>query len=214
MVKALIFDLDGTLWNSVQSFVDSCNKVFQRHLPQKKTTYEEIASYMGFQTRELAQSLFPNVSEEQSIFFLKQCYKQHLLDLDQKLPPFYEGVREGIEELSRLYPVFLVSNCNSSYLKHFLKHSGLGKFFSDSECAENGNSKGKNIRLVMERNHIQSAVYIGDTSGDAKAAEEASVDFIFVTYGCGNVPQAKKRFDSFPDLVAHFKKELPATNLD
>ena len=48
-----------------------------------------------------------------------------------------------------------------------------------------GLDKGSNIRLIMERNNIQSAVYIGDTEGDEKASRIAGIPFIFASYGFG-----------------------------
>ena len=47
--------------------------------------------------------------------------------------------------------------------------------------------KGENIRLIMERNQIKDAVYVGDTAGDAQACRLAGVPMIYAAYGFGNV---------------------------
>lgn len=57
----------------------------------------------------------------------------------------------------------------------------------DYECfGDTGKSKGENIRLIMERNRIDDAVYVGDTQGDYEAAVFAGIPFIFAKYGFGN----------------------------
>lgn len=69
-----------------------------------------------------------------------------------------------------------------------------------------GLDKGANIRLVMERNGVTKAVYVGDTQGDADAAAEAGIPFIFTEYGFGSVKDAAARIASLPELPAAVEK--------
>ena len=69
-----------------------------------------------------------------------------------------------------------------------------------------GLDKGANIRLVMERNGVTKAVYVGDTQGDADAAAKAGVPFIFAEYGFGMVNAAAARIASLPELPAAVEK--------
>ena len=55
--------------------------------------------------------------------------------------------------------------------------------------------------VLMERNHMDTAVYVGDTKGDSDACKEADIPFIFASYGFGDVPDAKQTIDSFPELL-------------
>ena len=52
----------------------------------------------------------------------------------------------------------------------------------------------------MERNQIQSPVYVGDTQGDADACRDAGVPFVFAAYGFGQVPDAEVRIERIADL--------------
>ena len=64
--------------------------------------------------------------------------------------------------------------------------------------------KGENIRLVMERNHWKSSIYIGDTEGDRQAALTAGIPFIHAAYGFGQVAEASPRLQDIrelPDLL-------------
>lgn len=55
--------------------------------------------------------------------------------------------------------------------------------------------------MLIERNHLTSPVYVGDTQGDADACRDADIPFIFAEYGFGNVPDAKRTIQKFSDLL-------------
>ena len=63
-----------------------------------------------------------------------------------------------------------------------------------------GLDKGENIRLVMARNGVNRAVYVGDTQGDADAAKKAGVPLIFAAYGFGRVADAEYVIQEISEL--------------
>ena len=74
--------------------------------------------------------------------------------------------------------------------------------FDDIEMSgRTGKGKGENIRLLMERNHISKAVYVGDTVGDEKAARQAGIPFIYAAYGFGRAIR--------PDCIIQEIRDLP-----
>ena len=75
----------------------------------------------------------------------------------------------------------------------------------DSECSGRTSlPKGKNIRLLMERNNLKDAIYIGDTQKDKEACEDAQIPFIYATYGFGTVDSYDAKIDSFDELLTLF----------
>ena len=52
----------------------------------------------------------------------------------------------------------------------------------------------------MKKNHLKDVFYVGDTQGDADACKEAGIDFVFASYGFGEVPDAKWSIESITDL--------------
>ena len=60
--------------------------------------------------------------------------------------------------------------------------------------------KGQNISLLMERNGIKSAVYVGDTEGDEKAARFAGIPFIWASYGFGKAKKPDGVIDDICEL--------------
>ena len=64
--------------------------------------------------------------------------------------------------------------------------------------------KGENIKLVVKRNNIKTAAYVGDTMGDFTAAKTAGIDFIYAEYGFGNIDNIKECayvINQFSDLL-------------
>ena len=114
----------------------------------------------------------------------------------------YAGVPEVIRELAKRYKVCIVSNCQEGYIEAFLKNTGLGDAITDHTCpGDTGKLKAENIRLIMERNGIREAIYVGDTQGDADACRKADIPMICAEYGFGEVEGDYKRIKTFYELL-------------
>lgn len=102
-------------------------------------------------------------------------------------------MKETIAALSQRHKLYIVSNCQDGYVQAFLHAHEMTAYFSDIEMSgRTGLNKGHNIALLMQRNGIESAVYIGDMSSDETAARFAGIPFIHAGYGFGQavVPDA------------------------
>lgn len=202
----LIFDLDGTLWDSTETVTRAWNKVL-RQLGDTRPAFSpaDIAGIMGKTYGEIHQALFPHLNEGQWEAMALAMYAQEEKCLHREGGRLYPGVREGLQSLSGHFDLFIVSNCQSGYIESFLAWSGLGALFRDIECHGNtGATKGQNILSVISRNKPGHPVYIGDTESDHKAAGEAGVPFYLARYGFGQVTGEVTAFDSFAELTTHF----------
>lgn len=73
--------------------------------------------------------------------------------------------------------------------------------FDDIECwGNNLLSKGENNKLIMKRNRVTRAVYVGDTAGDEESARVAGIPFIFAKYGFGAAKAPDYILDAFSNL--------------
>ena len=109
------------------------------------------------------------------------------------------------QKLSKKLPLFIVSNCQAGYIEAFLKVTDLGKYVTDFENpGRTGKPKADNIRLVIERNNLDKAFYVGDTQGDYDATMAAGIPFIFAAYGFGNIDGDEEEIqglNELPDLI-------------
>ncbi len=200
MPNSIIFDLDGTLWDCVENLIPSWQEVFAIYDLGTAPTADDLYSLMGKTAEEFAQAMFPQLSRQRGLEIIQRQRQIELPYLAKNGGRLYDGVEQVLRQLAEKYTLSIVSNCDSGYIETFLKYYGFENLFSDWEFSgRTGLSKGSNIRLVMERGNIGSAVYVGDTQLDMDAAQEANIPFIFAEYGFGNTG-AQNRIRSFNQL--------------
>lgn len=181
---AILFDLDGTLWDSSREVAISWSEALR---PQGIViTTQDVQAVMGKTLGEIAALLFPNASQEEKKRLLKACSVKEEEYLRAHGANPYPHLVETLDILRRDYALAIVSNCQEGYIETFLDYYHLWDYFADTENAGcTGKPKGENIRLVLDRNGFQKALYLGDTLGDQKAADFAGIPFVHAAYGFG-----------------------------
>lgn len=205
MEAALIFDLDGTLWDATAAMVAPWNAVLSRHGRPPLFTPQVMAGLMGQTAYQIAAFLAPDDPETGLALVYESC-REELPVLREQGGVLYPGVAETLPRLAADRPLAIVSNCQQGYIEAFLSHHRLEPFFADHLCeGDTHRPKGDNIRQVMARNGWTRAVYVGDTDGDRTAADAAGVPFLHAAYGFGRVADALpaiNRFDQLPARLA------------
>lgn len=187
--KGLIFDMDGTLWDSAESVAFSWDKVVNGRYPgHRKITTEDVKSVMGLTMDKIADMMFPSLDKKERKDLLDACSKSEIDFLRQHGGTLYPKLKETMEILKNKYHLYIVSNCQSGYIEAFLDYYGFWDLFEDIECYGNNNlKKGDNIRLLADRNGLDEAYYVGDIQGDYDSSCEAGVGFIHAAYGFGRI---------------------------
>lgn len=202
-IDSIIFDLDGTLWNSCSSVLEIWNSTLTNNYPElnKVLTLEDLNSIMGLTSEQIVERLLPDVDEELGLKIFGECGAAECEHLRVNGGKLYDKVEEVLSELNEKYKLFIVSNCQCGYVEAFLEAHKLEKYFIDFENYERtGLPKGKNIKLVIERNNLHNPIYVGDTEGDYNATNECNIPFIYAKYGFGDVEDADLVIESFEDL--------------
>ena len=203
MFDALIFDLDGTLWDAVDGICDAWNQALSCRAPHLAgmVTPDRVRPCMGMLLEDIIKKLFPGEDPDNYPGLVDACLNlenEHMARVGGILFPREE---ETLAQLARRTPLFIVSNCQDGYIEAFFQAHGLGRFFADWECpGRTGLDKAGNITLVMERNGLKRPLYIGDTAGDWKSATAAGVPFLHAAYGFGSVPPDVPHVDCFAQL--------------
>ncbi|MBP1905774.1 phosphoglycolate phosphatase [Paenibacillus turicensis] len=205
-MDSIIFDLDGTLWDSRDVVVKAWNDVLKKYKEINKTlTKEDFKGVMGLQIKEIGMRFFPHLKEDMQQKILKECCEIESQYLTEQGGRLYEKLEETLEILSKKYKLLIVSNCQSAYMESFYNFHKLQRYFVDFENpGRTGLSKGENIKLVIARNNLTNPVYVGDTEGDQKAAKFAGVPFVFASYGFGEVSDFDYEINSFSGLLELF----------
>ncbi len=203
MKNAVIFDLDGTLWDSSEEVTGSWNIILKRHPETSRfcITVSDMKGFMGKQMDEIARLMMPNVDEKLRGKIMTECMDFELEYLAEHKPALYPRLCETLAELSEKYALMIVSNCQDGYIQLFFQNSGTERLFCDFECfGKTGLSKGQNIELVIKRKNISKAVYLGDTQGDLDAADSAGAEFIHAAYGFGKTNRKTAKISAFSEL--------------
>lgn len=203
MKKGIIFDMDGTLWDSAAEVAESWNETVKRAgYDRKPITVKDIQSVMGKTMDVIARILFPDLEEGERQKLLAQCGEEENDYLRIHGATLYPDIRKTMEQLNKKYHLYIVSNCQSGYIEAFLDYYKLYDLIEDTECyGNNEKSKGENIALLYRRNALDDAVYVGDIQGDYDASMDAGVKFIHAAYGFGTISDTVPEIGTFSELT-------------
>ena len=194
-IDGLIFDVDGTIWNSTPIVAEAWSQIFKETPGLSRTvTDKDLQRIFGRTMRDIAMILFPEIDPDTMDPVWERCYKREHELIRQTLPHIYEGFDTVMQTLSKRFPLFIVSNCQAGYIELLLELTGWGPYVTDHLCpADTGLAKADNIRTLCRRYGLRAPAYVGDTAGDEQATREAGAAFIFAEYGFGQA--------AHPDLV-------------
>ena len=207
MTQAVIFDVDGTLWDAADAMALGWTTVMNEQFdPDFYLDGEGIRPILGRTPAELAAAIMPGVPEEKALRIFHVLSQGQLPIMAREAPEPFEGFREVIPALAEKYRLFIVSNCDAGYIEMFLDVTGLGEYFDGHLCpGDTGEGKAENIRTIMRQYGVETAVYVGDTEKDRKECERAGVPFIYAAYGYGEVTGYAAKIDcpaELPDVLA------------
>ena len=185
--NTIIFDLDGTLLNTIGDIADSVNYILKKYNHPIRT-YEEILSYVGNGSKKLIEKALPegrNTPNFKSIF--EEYLNHYLRNNNIKTAP-YEGIMELLDELYvKNYKLAIVSNKNDNNVKS-LNKIYFGTYI-ETAIGESKNVKRKPApdmvyNAINELSAgIERALYIGDSEVDILTAKNANMHCISVTWG-------------------------------
>jgi phosphoglycolate phosphatase len=208
-VRALIFDLDGTLIDSKLDLALAVNAALD-HMRRTPLPHETIYSYVGngapsLVHRALGDGATARDAEEGLAFFLSY-YREHMLDNTVTYP----GVREGLEIL-KAHPMAVLTNKPARFSQRILDGLGISGYFryvygGNSFQTKKPDPEGVNTLLRDLAVAPREAMMVGDSEVDVRAARNAGTWACGVSYGLGT---AGLRADP-PDLMLDSLVELPA----
>ncbi len=189
MIDSIIFDLDGTLWDSSEQLYDYWSMCFPELSRDKVKealgkTLPEMADFWGIPVDQVCQ-----IQRGENLYLRR----------NPGIP--YPKLKRTLKRLKKKgYRLFIASNCQAGYIETFLWTSSLGKYFDDFICYDDlGRTKDLNIQNLIQ-NHGLSPVLVGDTENDESAAQFNRIPFIWAKYGFGSGNLAYSAYQSIAKL--------------
>ena len=188
MVRALIFDLDGTLIDSKQDLIRSVNAMLEE-MGREKLHEDTISGYIGHGAPKLvARALGNGAAEkerEQALRFFLAHYEAH--KLDSTCP--YPGVAEALEEL-REFPMAVLTNKPVRVSRRIVEGLGLEKYFRVVYGGNSFDTKKPDplgARKILEELGAAAGetLLVGDSEVDVQTARNAGTLAATVNYGFG-----------------------------
>lgn len=185
--EAVIFDLDGTLVDTLDDLTDSVNFALSSFgFPMRNR--EEVRSFVGNGVRKLVYLSVPEGTDEETSEKCLGVFKEHYKNNSRNKTKPYDGIIELLEKLCESdVKTAVVTNKMQSAAKDIVE------FFFENKIslavgqvdgvAQKPNPDG--VLLVLEKLGIkkEKAVYVGDSEVDCLTARNAGIDCIGVTWG-------------------------------
>jgi phosphoglycolate phosphatase len=203
-VRALIFDLDGTLIDSKLDLIRSVNAMLQE-MGREQLHEDTISGYIGHGAPQLvAQALGNNSTQherERAVKFFLAYYEDHKMDSTCA----YSGVPEALEELAA-FPMAILTNKPVRISVRILEELGLAKYFRAVYGGNSFETKkpdpfGAQTILREFGAAPAEAILIGDSEVDVQTARNAGMLAAAVNYGFGTHDRATHPADIYLDRL-------------
>lgn len=207
--NTVIFDLDGTLLNTLDDLADSVNFALKSfNYPNR--TYSEIRSFIGNGVKDLMTKSVPNNTDEETILKCLQVFKDHYkTNMQNKTAP-YDGIINLLENLkSQNIKLGIVSNKYDFGVKNLNKY-----YFGNLIPVAIGEREGirkkpapDTVLIAMEELNTtkENTLYVGDSPSDMITAQNANVKGVGVTWGFRDAEVLK---ESGADFLINSPQEL------
>lgn len=204
----IIFDLDGTLWETIEATYIAANIIVEKHKELKKISKETIIKGMGLSSLENASNYIPYIPAKIGIKYMKEISQKTSEIINEKNVVIYDGAIETLKELSKEYKIGIITNNRDEYAKTFLRISNLEKYFTDYMGAASYDiTKGEAIKEMVKKYKEKENYYVGDIKKDQEATMYAGIKFIHAKYGFEPNLKSELSIDKIQDLPKIIKKQ-------
>ncbi|MGB4627742.1 MAG: HAD family hydrolase, partial [Erysipelotrichaceae bacterium] len=185
--KLAIFDLDGTILDTLQDLTDAVNYVLEKY-GYKKMKTQEVRGFLGYGGKNLITSAIGQEISSERFEEIYKCYIDYYsTHCDIKTEP-YEGINQMLENLKAAgMKLAVVSNKGDKQVQILIENHFKGLF--DFAHGERKNVKRKPdkqaiISIVDEFCfNVEDCIYIGDSEVDLLTANNSGMDHIIVDFG-------------------------------
>lgn len=182
MNTLILFDLDGTLLDSLGDLTDSTNHILAQYgCPLR--TMDEIRSFVGNGAEVLIRLALPGKESDPPVAEALAAYKAHYATHSRIKTKPYDGILEAIAEISKKHPVAIVSNKPDESTKILAKElfGGMPAWGESADCQRK--PAPDMLYKAMQELGADTCIYVGDSEVDVETARNAGVKCLSVLWG-------------------------------
>ena len=179
MKVGILWDLDGTLLDTLEDLADGVNYALtQFGYPVR--TLEEVRRFVGNGARNLIGRAVPEGADPEPVFAMFHDYYNAHCQI--KTGP-YEGILPALAELGAKYPMAIVSNKPDSAVKSLCREY-FPDLYARGETSDCPRKPAPDMVLqTMAELGVETCVYVGDSEVDVQTAKNAGVPCLSVLWG-------------------------------
>ncbi len=182
MKTAVIFDLDGTLLDTLEDLTDAVNYTLN-HFGFPERTVDEVRSFVGTGAANLIRKALPGKDTDPTVEEVLAVYQQYYAAHAQEKTGPYPGIMEALETLRKRYPVAIVSNKPDMATKLLCKQYFPG-VFARGEGPDCPRKPAPDMVLqAIKALGADTCIYVGDSETDLETARNAGVKCLSVLWG-------------------------------
>ena len=206
-MTGILFDLDGTLLDTLEDLLDATNYTLRTHgFPEKNL--EQLRRVVGNGAANQIRKSLPEGTDEKMVQQVLDTYKPYYTQHSQIKTKPYDGIPELIQKLSGQYPMAIVSNKPDMAVKELCAYYFPG-IYALGEAADCPRKPAADmVYKAMSAIGVERCIYIGDSEVDILTARNAGVPCLSVTWGFRDL---KTLQESGGDHFCHSTAEFVST---
>ncbi len=182
MKTGILFDLDGTLMDTLEDLLDATNYALSQ-LGHPARTLPELRRFVGNGAENQMRLSLPSGSSPEEIARILAVYKPYYTAHCQIKTKPYAGIREALSQLEKAYPIAIVSNKPDSAVKALCSQwfPGIYALGEAADCPRKPDPA--MVWKAMAAIGAERCIYVGDSEVDILTARNAGVSCLSVLWG-------------------------------
>ena len=181
-MTAVLFDLDGTLLDTLDDLADAVNHTLARFGCPSRTK-EEVRQFVGNGAERLIRLALPGNADDPDVAEVLSCFKTYYAAHSQIKTEPYDGVLEALEAVKREFPVAIVSNKPDGAVKLLCEEYFGGVYALGESSACPRKPAPDMVYQAMAAIGADRCIYVGDSEVDVQTARNAGVPCLSVLWG-------------------------------
>ena len=182
-MTGIIFDLDGTLLDTLEDLKDAVNYTM-RHYGCPERSLEEVKSFIGTGARNLIRLSLPGKADDPDLDEVLATYQAYYAAHAQDKTCPFPGIVEALKTIGSKYPIAIVSNKPDIAVKPLCAHYFGSHIFALGETAQIPRKPAPDmVYKAMEAIGVDSCIYVGDSEPDVLTAQNVGCKALSVLWG-------------------------------